>query len=529
MQHSKKIIFYISLIACLVFQTLPVIRSGLIYKYGMGFWGPNGHDGVWHLSLINHIENPLKINLPIMAGEQLSNYHPFFDILIKGISSITKISTTNLLFQIFPIVTAFIFLYLSFKVGGYVLMFLNTFATSIGPFIGKGETAFWSMQSASNQLNPPFILSLVFLLTIIFFLKKQKLSQIHFILISIILIILPITKVYSAPIGFFLFFVYCFKQFKLKNIVPSLYLIGSTILAIILFLTFNPSSNQVLVYKPLWFIHTMFESKDRFYIPKIVNMIYTLKESPVFSPRLLAINTIGVFIFIIGNYSFRILAFTKRKYEYLFLIFLTTLIPLLFIQKGTAWNTIQFMYYGLFLANILLAEYLNKKKNLAIIIIILSFFANFPIYKNYLGNPAPTSISQKELNALNFLKKQEKGIVLTQIYDQFLKEKYKSTPIPLYAYETTAYVSAFTQKEVFLEDEMNLQILGKDYQSRKENSLLFFNQNNIHQDRGFLVNNKIDYIYLPKEFTDNLSDNELALGIKKIFENEQILVFKVQR
>ena len=51
----KKIIFSILFLICLFIQVLPVLRSGLKSDNGISFWGPNGHDGIWHLSLINHM------------------------------------------------------------------------------------------------------------------------------------------------------------------------------------------------------------------------------------------------------------------------------------------------------------------------------------------------------------------------------------------------------------------------------------------------------------------------------------------
>src|SRR3989344_5184448 len=30
-----------------IFQNIPVFKSGLVFPFGMGFWGPNTHDGVW--------------------------------------------------------------------------------------------------------------------------------------------------------------------------------------------------------------------------------------------------------------------------------------------------------------------------------------------------------------------------------------------------------------------------------------------------------------------------------------------------
>jgi len=117
MSKKQKIIFGVIFTLCFLIQILPVIRSGLQYNYGLGFWGSNGHDAIWHLSLINHIKNPFRIDLPIFAGEILKNYHPFFDILIAFFVSITHISSTIWYFQIFPIITTTILLITSFFLG----------------------------------------------------------------------------------------------------------------------------------------------------------------------------------------------------------------------------------------------------------------------------------------------------------------------------------------------------------------------------------------------------------------------------
>ena len=208
---KEKIIFIFIFLFCLFTQVIPVIRSGLLYDYGIGFWGPNGHDGIWHLSLINHISNPLKINLPIFAGETLKNYHPFFDIFIAYLSKITLISSSLWLFQLFPLISASLFLYFSFKLGqklsgnfsgGIILMLLNSINNSFGWIITlfrsksfSGESLFWAMQSPSNQLNPPYMLSILLLLILIYLLSTQNPKK---ILVFLILIFLPIIKVVRA-------------------------------------------------------------------------------------------------------------------------------------------------------------------------------------------------------------------------------------------------------------------------------------------------------------------------------------------
>jgi len=520
MFSNQKVKIFLLIFVCTFFQILPVIRSGLKYSYGTAFWGPNGHDAVWHLSLINNIKNPLKIALPTMSGEYLTNYHPFYDILVKYTSSLTHIPTNYLVFQIFPLLMSFSFLYLSYLIGGPTLVCLNTFATSLGPLIGRGETAFWSMQSASNQLNPPFMLSLVFLSYLIYLIyKKKKLNFFDYFISFLLLVLLPITKAYSAPIAFFLFFVFTLKNLK-NNKKPLVTLLFGFVFATILFFVYNPKSAGIFEYQPFWFINSMFNSPDRLYFAKFAGL---------YGWRLFVFQIFGVFVFIFGNFAFRLFGILKAQKEFLFLIILNTLIPLFIVQKGTAWNTIQFLYYALFLGNILLANYLTNKKYLTIFIVLISLFANSLIYKNYLGNPAPSAIPQEEISALNFLKQLPVGNILVHPFDPYLRNRFSKTPLPLFVYETTAYVSAFAQKPVFLEDEMNLNILNKNIKLRRQEADSFFLQKNIYQDRGFLVNNQIDYIYLNQLFGDNLSKNSLQLGINKIFENNDILIFKVQR
>ena len=114
---KQKIIFLLSFLFCFFIQIIPVIRSGLNYDFGIGFWGPNGHDGVWHLSLINNLYNPFKIDMPIFAGETLKNYHPFFNILIAFWPKLFLLIPLFGFFNSFRLLPLFYFLYFSFKLG----------------------------------------------------------------------------------------------------------------------------------------------------------------------------------------------------------------------------------------------------------------------------------------------------------------------------------------------------------------------------------------------------------------------------
>ena len=536
---NKKIVFLLIFILCLFIQVIPVIRSGLNYQFGIGFWGPNGHDGIWHLGLINHIDNPLKIKMPIYAGETLKNYHPLFDILIAYLAKFTHIDSSIWLFQLFPLISASLFLIFSFLLGhritktyfgGIALMILNTINNSFGWVVSLirsnnlgGESLFWAMQSPSNQLNPPYMLSILLILILIYVLSFPKPKK---IIILLILTFLPIIKVYSALPAFIIFFFYILKnKTYIRTFVISLFF------ALLLFFQYNSSSTSLIKFQPFWFINSMMESEDRLFLPKIANIRYTLEASGKIGPRLITYYLATLAVFLIGNFAWRILSIKEFKENKIifFCIFILTIIPVIFIQKGTSWNTIQFMYYALFLANIPLSIYLSKHYLLAYFIIFLSLPPLLGSLPNFLGRNPPTAISNNELQALEYLRQQVPGTVLTFPYDAYLKKSYKTTPIPIYAYETSSYVSAYSHQLTFLEDEMNLENSGFDWKTRRHNEEEFFTQKNIYADRGFLVNNKIDYIYLPKVYTTKNPILSPEMYLETIFENSEILIYKVKR
>jgi hypothetical protein len=558
MSKKQKIIFSIVFIICLFFQLLPVIRSGLKYDYGIGFWGSNGHDAIWHLSLINHISNPFKITLPIYSNALLNNYHPFFDILISYLSKITFINSSLWYFQIFPILSTIIFLVTSFKIGqklssnffgGLLLMFLNSFANSFGWLVSlfrnhqiSGESLFWSMQSPSNQLNPPYLLSLIFINILILLLLKNKTfkSFKNIFLIFLLLCLTPITKSYGGVVIYLIFIFYTLINFK-KNKTPIKLLLISLPFSYFIFSIYNQisSSPSLFIFKPFWFVNSLIESPDRLYLPTLANMRYTLESANQIGPRLITLYIFLIGAFYLGNFSWRLLGLlslksfkNNLKLPLFFTILITALIPLFFIQKGTSWNTIQFLYYSLFISNIFLTIFLVNSTSKLVkylvfpLIIFTTLVASYENFQRYLSNPAPADLPNQEIKALNFLKNQPKGIVLTYPYNKYLKNSL-STPIPLYAYETSAYVSAFSNQVSFLEDEMNLDITGFDWQSRRLLEEKFFTTNDKFFARGFLVNNKIDYIYLVND--QNFSIDTEILQIDNIFQNEQVKIYKVRR
>ncbi len=569
MFKKQKIIPLLIIIIGTFILSLTMIRSGLSYNFGIGFWGPNGHDGIWHLSLINQLQESIPPLNPIFSGTILNNYHWGFDLIAAILGKIIN-NNVFVYFQFLPILLGLALGYFSYKLAKQntknkltpiLFTFLIYFCGSFGWIytliksgqIG-GESLFWSMQSASTLINPPFTLSLIFLLIGLTIWSKNNDSAKYQLAIinGLIFGLLAGIKVYAGIlIGLTLVILWFFQLFKTKKIINYTSITWLTTLitsTLILLLLGVLRGSSLLEFKPFWFIHSMIESLDKFYLPQVASYRSSLSQnlSLIKIPLFVGIETILVLAFIIGNMGLRCLGFVTvfqkaKKYTFtslekliLILMIISFLIPLLFVQKGTAWNTIQFFYYFIFFSNLFFAQFLtnflkNKKPFKVILVILILIVANmtsFSTIKDYLGNPPPAAISISEVEALNFLKNQPKGIVLTYPYDKYLKNN-MSTPIPVYAYETTAYVSAFSNKISFLEDEMNLDITGFNWQSRREQEIEFFNTTNEFLARGFLINNQIDYIYLVKEQKFQLSESQLQIA--KIFDKNGIRIYQVQR
>ena len=214
LKRKLKIFLVVLLFLGVLSQGMTMFRSGLIYDFGMGFWGPNGHDGVWHLALINQVLKGFPPPHPTLSGFKLTNYHYFYDLILALVNKLTFIPIRYLYFQIFPIFLALGIGWLSFLVGfywkkdfwtGFWLAFFNYFAGSFGFLItlwrtGElgGESQFWSMQSISTLINPPFALSLVVLLAgILLLLRIKKWNTQRIIGLGLLFGILINIKVYA--------------------------------------------------------------------------------------------------------------------------------------------------------------------------------------------------------------------------------------------------------------------------------------------------------------------------------------------
>lgn len=533
------------------FWLLTTFRSGMPFDYGYGYWGPNGHDGIWHISLIAQLNKNLPPDNPIFTGEKLTNYHYFFDLLVAKTATLFNFNTQDLLFRFFPLMFSLLSGLLMYKVVNkifnnykaslfavFFLYFGGSFGWVVNFFRGNGfggETMFWAQQSISTLLNPPFAISLVVFLAGLYLyydLREKKNLKLSFWLqISLLWGTLIEFKAYIGVLVLAALILVSIEKIIKRDFRYLYILISTSALSLIVFLPNNLDASTLFVFYPFWFVETMTYFYDRFYWERLY---FAMTSGNII--KTLTAYIVGTFIFFIGNFGTRVIGFLNLKALFqerlLFYIFLFgILIPMFFVQKGTNWNSIQFFYYSLLILNIfagLIIAQLFKKRNktLAVVFSFIVIFLTLPTTistaSQYIPNTPPAKLSNFEIKALEFLRNEPEGVVLNNDFNNEAKVGLKE-PLPLYAYVSTAYVSAFSNKPSFLEDTVNLDILGIDYQKRLSQQKKVIN--NEPEANEILTGNDIDYLYLVKKLSKDFS--EVNLPLSKIFENDEVKIFRV--
>ncbi|MBI2600837.1 hypothetical protein HYW42_02690 [Candidatus Daviesbacteria bacterium] len=593
---------FLTVILGIIFQIAPVFKSGIVFKDGMGFWGPNGHDGVWHLALINQLIKNIPPENPVFSGEVLKNYHFFYDLLVALTAKLTTLSVSDLLFRFFPIIfslllgigTYYLFKLMfqnyynnnHWKLGAIFSLLFVYFAGSFGWIVEYfknkslgGESDFWINQPVSFNLNPPFAISLIIFIAFIIllnFLAKGRAKLI--LLLSVLSASLVGFKAYGAILIFLsllpfaLFSIFTRKSFNLFAVLVFGLIIGFLIFALGYKSTqalIGASSQSLFIFSPFWFIHSMLDSPDRVGLTRITLMRMVGYETSNLL-KIITSELIGLVVFVVGNLGLRFLGllvffrkslfknffFSEGKqsngfsraagqsnglFTYsMFLGLVSFIIPTFFIQTGNPWNTIQFSYYGLFIfalfAGFELSRLLTKLPKvfaypLLILILILTPINSITTAKGYLINAPHAYVSSEELEGLQILSKKDEGVVLIYPYDKNIRDQF-GEPLPLFAYDTSAYISALTNKPTFLSDISQNEILQTSYEKRLVINNDFFrylsptggSSEKIKKAGEVLRQNNIRYIYLLKEYKIKVDADKLNL--KKIFENNSVEVYE---
>lgn len=547
-------------------QLLVIFPSGLKLNGEIVFYSSHGHDAMWHIALTNELMKGYPIQSPNISESKLINYHFFSDIAPAYFTYYLKLDPLHLYSRLFPLLfsillgaTAF---FAAFRISksylaGFWSMIIVYFAGSFGYIVTYlkdktigGESIFWASQTQSSIGNPPQIISLIIFLTFLILFQSFLRNGIKDKYLSLILIILAGTlvefKVYGGVILLLSLGLISFWEIiTRRNYSTFILTFLSGILSLGIYLPNSAASVGFLIFEPWWYIRTMVVVPDRLNLLEWEHRRQTyLSENNL--KRVYQLEIQSFLIFLLGNLGIRSLAiwqiFTNLKHilkdSYFFLLIvlslLSLILPLLFLQKGVASNTIQFIQYFLLISGIFsaitISKILNKIPSVfgkilissALLLIMIPTQASL-IYSFY-QRPPITKIDKFDHEALTYIKSNASpnSNILSPGYNRYLNLKL-STP-PIWGWFDTSYISAMTNTHTYFSDFEQADIMGYPIADRqhfqdqifKETSPIIFTQE--------LKNKKIDYLYFPKIVPPAVDLTKTDL--RKVFENSEYEVWK---
>lgn len=558
----KKNLLLILILIC-AFVSLMVLSffNGNYYcfqnKCGLYFWRSHGHDALWHMAVASISFTKFPFIMPTYSGELLNGYNYLLDVLLFLLQKI-NIPVLFAYFKILPIVWFIIFTYLLIKLARKIksnkvlvslLLFFMYFTGSFSYlFTLLKDRTIWGSSgllfhfNETMMLNLQFGVSLVPLTMILITIKNKTYDKKSIVIISLMTFILFGLKFYGGVVALLLLIPYLAIGVinKKKNVfVFGITLLLSSLLAIFLF--YNPvnslRNNSIFIFSPFTSVHHITENPDLFFMEKLTNFRYaqTTKGTNI---KLLLIEGFNLIVFLFFYLGVRffgviylIVKLIKKKatnfdISVTVALFGSIAITTFFVQRGEWTNIYQFFYYSVFLSTFYLAELANKLifskrliiKSLLIIIVLLAIPTTIDLFKTSLQFPGLTYLPQGELEALLVLKRQQPGIVFSPLYDKTIGQNINQ-PKPLYAWEDTAYVSAFSGKQHYLSDIWMEQITGISYQKRL--GLVKKNDCRILRD--------IHYIYYNNEFKIARSLFDCPNKLEFLWGNRTSTIYRVTK
>lgn len=482
----------------------------------MHFWGAHEHDGIWHIALAQVAFHSIPFSFPTFAGAHLAGYNYLLDIIIR-ILSLSGLSAWDLYFRILPFIWFWIFVYVlsryaklyhsdtSFR---FFLFFFVFFSSSLGFVIQynqsgttDGSSGIPTMQGALGMTNPQFMWSILLLMLLQILLHHRS----RLVYLGMVIFAVLGLKIYSiVPLAIILGMscVQLLKHREWKRLSGQLIMsLLAMLFAYLIFYAGNKSGG--IFFDFLSVPKQMIEDPHMWPQLDLVHQWYTLKQIGTIGPKYIQVSLEIIWYFVFFNYGVRLLFvfplgyyLYKKRFSLVYarltcttIVLFSTLMPILFIQSGDWWNTIQFLYFGLFFASVLLADaiYIAWKSHRLVGIVFVLFCAllflptQIDIFRRfYFGQSSVISIH--EVTMLQKLQKMRSGVVLVQPFEQGVDETLASS------YDT-AYVPALSGKQIFFGDIKQLELLDIRYAPRQKSLL----------DSAHCVDlTGIEYVYLRK-------------------------------
>jgi hypothetical protein len=502
-------------------------------------------DGLWHIALINVLKTSFPPLHPSSFLFNLSGYNYFYDLLIASISKIYLLDSIFLYFRFFPVFIAFLLgssAYLFLKTTSnsknallltFFIYFTGSFAYLIPLFLpgnSWGESSFWVSQTFGTIVNQQLILSFGILFAILILLRKLDEHCDNFYYHFLICVLI------SASLGFksYAFMAFCclyaiyqiVSYFKTRSVRQILPLVILLLLSTPFYLLMSGKTQKFpFFYQPFWFLDTMVLAPDRLNLVewKMREDMYWFLGKPVHA---MWIKAKEFFVFVFGNLGMRsvfviLLPFVFRYEKRLILSILGTFIilalfPLFFLQNGGVWNSIQFWYYALILANILAVLSLNtlfvkvKHTSLKVIILLIVVGLSLPTFvKFYAGKVSSfRKIDAGFVESLDF--KPNSRTLICPRSDFIFND---------------SFLTAYYDSRNYLSHPGQLQLVGIDPKSIEESLINMLDKGNPTHLKELLSTHNIRYAVCKNENWSKKLESVKSVKSKQIYKEYTVIEY----
>lgn len=535
---KKKNISFIILLG-IFYLFLTIALSGFYYNGNLVFEDGQFHDSMWHIALIRSLLSSIPPVHPSSFSYIVSNYHYFWDINIASMVKSFSFDTLFLYYQLFAFVTALLLGLSGYvfirrlsrdKFLHYIFLFLLFFGGNFGYLIpvffttkNWSESSFWVSQTFSMMVNPQLVFSFSCLLTLLFLIKvsfglSMKLqNRVKFLCVFLIASSLGF-KSYGFLVMASIYLSFLLFQTLKGKIMPVLK-------ALLIFVVFSLPYFYLIVgfgkpsfiWEPLWYLSTMVEAPDRLNVVqwKLLEQHYLFTSN---WPRLIILKAKEFLIFFIGNLGTRFfvlfapfILFIKKTTSRTILVLtfiafiFSSFFPLLFLQKGVVWNSIQFWYYSLVLGSLLAAYTIYfifhklKKRFFGFLFLATVFIATVPAIINFSFDRFThfKSISGDKISLLQKIEKGQHIYICPQQKDLY----------------NTALVAALSRGKVYMANTVQLEILGKPFRDIEKKQKRDLGQKDFSVFKQTLDDYEINYLLCSdqslKAFFDQFGENDI--------------------
>jgi len=461
------------------------------------------HDQAWHMSLINELVNNFPPIVPGFSGETLYNYHYFYDLLISTNIWLVHGSIYVYLQLIYPVLISTLYGLSIYRISA--LLIKNKKLQIISVFLayfGNNLAYIWyflgvkQWQSDSLLLDQPLIylfnhqtvLSLSLLLYGIILLNiwiKQKYNLKFIPILTLFLTTLAGIKIYAFLVfGISLALVIFIKMINIYQNDKSSFLIyfkniivfGSCsmiLLGLFYVITFK-EGDKFLTWNPGWIVDQFFIRSILPYFKNIASIraIYQLLGQHF---KLFILDSLIAVVFLVVNFQVRLLGLLRKKTNLIeHFLFFSSIIPILFIllfnQKNSAFNIIQFAPYAMISLSILLLINIDKltikwiKITAISIYILVSIPTSIKTITAYKTNNLTAFIDHQLVQGLETLNTYPKGSVAVLGQPLSLDKRNRQAEI----YRDNNIIGALANKYTYYFDKNQLEVLNINFQDREK-------------------------------------------------------------